>query len=81
VAANSGLSTHVVGYRRARPEERVRGWRGVWDGDSAGLTLGLPWWLDTRRTISASALADQQAGFNRYLAAHRAGEDAARSTA
>jgi hypothetical protein len=79
VAANAGHSTYVIGWRRARPEERVRGWRGAWDGDSSGLTLGAPWWLNARRNISPTALADQQAGFDAYQAAWEAGDAARRS--
>ncbi len=37
IMANAGLTSYVVGWRRARPEERAPGWRGAWSGDTSEL--------------------------------------------
>ncbi len=72
---NGGLSTYVVGWRRAREGEMARGWRGAWSGDLDELDgLGQPWWMrDQAYGIPAAAVAPERM-MDDYAAAYAAGE-------
>ncbi len=81
VMANAGLSTQVVGWRRARPEEMQPGFRGAWSGDVGELEgLGRPWWWAYRQVDGVGARSQHDEPMARYSeqwqAAHAAGEAA-----
>lgn len=76
--ANGGISTHVIGWRRARPGEMRPGYRAAWNGDLDKLDgTGLPWWWQARAVAGVGNLAQHGADFEAYLDAHRRGAEAA----
>ncbi len=63
--ANGGVRTHVVGWRRARPEERVPGWQGAWQGEELD-GHGEPWWWRQRPVVGVGDLAQHGRDFAAY---------------
>ncbi len=78
VMANAGLSTQVVGWRRARPEEMQPGFRGAWSGDVGELEgLGRPWWWAYRQVVGVGSLGGAQVDMAAYERHHHAAQVAA----
>lgn len=75
VLGNSGVTTHVIGWRRARREEMQRGYRGMWSGDVGELEgLGLPWWWSRRQIGNVGSQAAAQVDMAEYDRRHRAAQ-------
>lgn len=66
-AANQGLASYVVGWRRARPEELVAHYRGLWDGAELEGT-GEPWWWRQRHPSGVGLLSQHDEPMRAYAA-------------